>query len=100
MNDADFRKLRAIQRAAESTIQQGNARIVDRQQAQETLWLVQHVYDLDEAVHELRDGAREDHAITRGRLSKAWDQGYTAGSTDTHNDGLYGYTDNPYGEPQ
>lgn len=36
------------------------------------------------------------HEDLRAAQKAAWDEGYTSGSVDTHNDGLYDYAENPY----
>ena len=100
MNDADYQKLRMLRRAAEAVLQQGNTRVADRQHAKQIKWLADLVYGLDEQAHNLREQTEEDHAITRDRLAKAWQEGFKQGGPmhDVNCDDPDAHTRNPYKE--
>lgn len=98
MNDEDCKKVRDIHRFAEAKLQQGNARIVDRQQARQDLFLTNLIYGLDETVHDLREQLAEDEMITRDRLARAWQDGFKQGGPmhDVNFDDPDAHTRNPY----
>lgn len=102
MNDQTSQRVRTIRETAEAELADENTRSEDAFRAEETVWLVDQLYGLDETVHDLREQLVEDHAITRDRLAKAWQEGFKQGGPmhDVNYDDPDAHTRNPYREAE